>query len=638
MSYRNCVGLSAVLLGCAVVGVFSGCGGLNAVKIIVKDDGGSAGMANDNGGRPNVGGANGVAGGALADSGAAGEAGASGASGAGGEAGQPLTVEPDPPTVTAVSPRDSASGVDPTGRITLTFSEPLDPTTVTSSSVQVKDELDQVVTGTLTYKSGVASFKPDARLSLLGDYTVNVSTEVTDAGGTPLSAPFSATFRVRDGAWVQPETPLVSARDFEISSPPSLATDGAGRAIAAWSERSSSGANYEIYAAFYGEGSGWSTATKISENSTTCQLPTVSMNARGDAIVGWLEHDATLGDSIQARRYVVGTWDLAPAKVDVAPADIATTSLSGVSVAISQKGDAHVLWSSLESSVLNSYAVLTRHVDAKGVWAGTPTYLTSPQTGSNVSPAAMDFDAAGNGFAAYQFTSGSPLKTDTLVHRYVAASGRWSASDVGDVESDGDSVAVSVAVSPAGEAVVAWEHNTASTTYEVMASHFNKAWSAPVVISTATTYLEPFPALASSAWTGKGFLVAWSQKAGELGDIYANQYTSSWGRATIVSDGNHGASQPFVEGDGRGNALLLWSQESDQASTASVFPYDIAFSRFTAASSTWSGPGLVSGLFGGYRVPAVTILGDGTALSAWYELVNQGRTSTVDGVLQSGFR
>jgi len=79
-------------------------------------------------------------------------------------------------------------------------------------------------------------------------------------------------------------------------------------------------------------------------------------------------------------------------------------------------------------------------------------------------------------------------------------------------------------------------------------------------------------------------------------------------------------------------------KDGDSAKTLSIIGFVAGGVGVAAASSTWSVPDSVSGLFGGYRLPAVTILGDGTALSAWFELVNQGRTSSVDGVLQSGFR
>jgi hypothetical protein len=559
-----------------------------------------------------------------------------------------IVVDPHPgaPTVTAVSPKDKVTAIEPTSLVTISFSEPLDPATVTSSSVQVKDELGQVVVGALTYLSSVATFKPQVRLSLLGNYTVNVSTQVADEGHTPLAAPFSSSFTVRDGVWGKAEASLTASTSaFDLSSPLALASDGSGRAIAVWPQYTGTGTTLDVYEALFNEASGWAAPVKINTNAVRCQYPAVSMNASGDAIVGWIEYDATLGYSVQARRYVAGTWDVASFKVDLPTTSALTTYPNAPAVAITTKGDAHVVWYSYyydSTSLVDYYGVYARHVDAKGAWDAAMSYLTYSQTGSGVSTPALAFDAAGNGFAAYQFSSGTPVKTDTIVERYVAATGKWGVSAVGASAEDAYAAPVSVATNPAGEGVVVWQRattvSTTSTTYDVQASHFNKAWSAPVVISTATTYLQTYPALASSTWTGKSFLVTWSQSAGTPYDVYANEYKSSWGAATIVSDGNHTSFEPFLAGDGRGNALAVWYQQSDMASSGTVFPYDIVFARFTGATDKWSDPARVSSLFAGYRYPEVVVLRDGTALSAWQSTTHNGKFSAVNGVLENGFQ
>jgi len=63
--------------------------------------------------------------------------------------------------------------------------------------------------------------------------------------------------------------------------------------------------------------------------------------------------------------------------------------------------------------------------------------------------------------------------------------------------------------------------------------------------------------VASATWTGQSFLMAWAQSAGNLTNIYTNQYKAAWGSATIISDGNHSAGSRWLTADGRGNALAV---------------------------------------------------------------------------------
>ncbi|MEI9938281.1 MAG: Ig-like domain-containing protein [Pseudomonadota bacterium] len=650
MSYRNRTGLCGLLIACTLA-VASACGGLDSVKVVVTpDDGGAGNPSGGNGASgSHQGGAAPGAGETSSASGAAGAAGAAGEAGAeanGGEGGQIIVPDPMPgaPTVVAVSPKDKLIGAEPTAPIRISFSEPLDPASVTGDSVQLKDESGALVSGAVSYADAVATFTPAGRLNLLGNYTVNVSAAVTDAGKTAMEAPFTSSFTVKDGVWGKAEASLTtSTLAFDRSSPLALATDGASRATAVWAQITS-GSTYDVYAALFVEGKGWGAPTKINTNTASCQYPTVAMNASGNVIVGWIEYDATtLLYSVQARRSIAGTWDATSTKIDIPPTTTYTVYPGDVVVAINANGHAHVAWDfyyydSAASPAVDYYGVYARHVDAAGVWDATNAWLTSAQVGSSVSPPAFAFDAAGNGFAAYQFTAGTPLKTNTIVQRYLAATNKWGTSAVASTPSDGYAQPVGVATNPAGDAVLSWERDTADTTYDLMGSHYSKAWSAPVVISTATTTISSARTMAAAAWTGTSFLVAWAQSAGTPYDIYANEYKTGWGTAAIISDGNHTSVVPQISADGRGNALAVWYQQSDTAATTTVFPYDVAFSRFTGAADKWTDPARLSSAVAGYRYPQIVTLADGTSIAAWQRTVRSGKISNVNGVFENDFQ
>ncbi len=115
-----------------------------------------------------------------------------------------FTTESTPPSVTASVPADGETGVSVSPQIVIYFSEPVDPSTVTGSvdgpspvtgSVQVfeSDTGDQVY-GCISVQGSKVYFDPVDSLKNSTEYTIYVSTDVTDLGGTPMSFPFSATF------------------------------------------------------------------------------------------------------------------------------------------------------------------------------------------------------------------------------------------------------------------------------------------------------------------------------------------------------------------------------------------------------------------------------------------------------------
>jgi hypothetical protein len=662
MSYRNRTGLCGLLIGGALA-LASACGGLDNVKVVITDDAGSGG-ANPSGGAKPSGGANPSGGtptaggtsteGGEAGAGTAGSAGAAGeASGEGGEGGALPIPDPmpGPPQVVLVSPRDASTGNEPLGNVRISFSEPLDPNTVTSDSVQIKDESGAVVTGTLTYADAVATFNPKARMNLLGNYTVNVAMTVTDAGGTPMERPFQSAFTIRDGTWSRTDNPLTSStQTFERNSPQSLATDGAGHVVAVWAQ-STDGTTMDIYAAFFLQGKGWATPVKVNTNAANCSYPSVSMNASGSAIVGWIESDPVASTwSVQARRNVAGTWDALSTRIDIPGSITFTIYPTDVAVAITNNGHAHVAWDCYyydSTATVDYYSENARHVDDKGMWDANQTALTYWQVGSGSSPPSLAFDAAGNGFAAYQLTSNaSPTKVTTFVSRYLVTNNKWGSSANNSTVADGYAQPVALATNAAGDAVMAYaratttDPSTGAANYDLIGNNYSKAWGSPVVISSAKTNLASVKTLATATWTGKSFLVAWAQSAGNLYNVYANELKTTWGTMpTIISDGNHNAILPWLSGDGRGNALAVWSQSSDAMATTTVTPSDVVFSRFLGSSDTWAAPRNVSNEFAGYRYSQVVTLADGTSVAAWQRWTRPTIKSTaVTGVLENDFQ
>lgn len=100
------------------------------------------------------------------------------------------------PTVLSTFPTSSATDVPVNSDISITFSEVMDPLSITSSSVSVSDS-SGAVSGALSIDSAnkVVTFNPTANLSSDTSYTVTVTTSVRDTAGNTLAANYTFTFR-----------------------------------------------------------------------------------------------------------------------------------------------------------------------------------------------------------------------------------------------------------------------------------------------------------------------------------------------------------------------------------------------------------------------------------------------------------
>jgi len=106
-----------------------------------------------------------------------------------------MTTAPDvmPPKVLSTSPADSASAVAINSVITATFSEAMDPATVTTAEFGLKNGTTPV-SGTVTYSGATANFTPAAPLTNGTLYTATITAGVKDSAGNAMSLPYTWSF------------------------------------------------------------------------------------------------------------------------------------------------------------------------------------------------------------------------------------------------------------------------------------------------------------------------------------------------------------------------------------------------------------------------------------------------------------
>ena len=99
-------------------------------------------------------------------------------------------LDTTPPTVLSTIPANNASKVDVSSPISATFSEAMDPLTVTDATFTVTNK-GAPVAGNVAVVGAIATFTPESPLVLDGTFVAKVSTAMKDLSGNALASPFS---------------------------------------------------------------------------------------------------------------------------------------------------------------------------------------------------------------------------------------------------------------------------------------------------------------------------------------------------------------------------------------------------------------------------------------------------------------
>jgi hypothetical protein len=145
--------------------------------------------------------------------------------GGGGGGTAPTPTDTTPPTVTGTSPAADATGVAVSANVTGTFSEAMDPATVTSSTFTLTTGTT-TVPATVAYNSTdkVATLDPGADLAAGTTYTATIkggTSGVKDVAGNPLAQDRTWTFTTAaptDGGGTSETVTLTATADSYVSS------------------------------------------------------------------------------------------------------------------------------------------------------------------------------------------------------------------------------------------------------------------------------------------------------------------------------------------------------------------------------------------------------------------------------------
>jgi hypothetical protein len=140
------------------------------------------------------------------------------------------TIDTTAPTVTATDPAQAQGNVALNKSVNATFSEAIDPLTITDANFTLKQG-NTAVAGTLSYQGRTATFEPSALLTAGAVYTATIAKQVSDLAGNGLTDAVSWNFTAAANAPLPASGPaavnLRSSSTFAILAGAGVTNTGA---------------------------------------------------------------------------------------------------------------------------------------------------------------------------------------------------------------------------------------------------------------------------------------------------------------------------------------------------------------------------------------------------------------------------
>jgi hypothetical protein len=255
---------------------------------------------------------------------------------------------------------------------------------------------------------------PRNKLLPLTRYSANVA-GVRGVSGQTLAAPVSTSFTTRDGAWQSAH--LITHRTNLIFQPP-LVENASGAAFLMGLELGSTTNTVVLWASRYLPGLGWSAPVNISaEYRFDGTPPVIAVDQSGNALALWSSNDGS-HQNLWANHYTSGKgWATAEVIVDGI-----TAVASEPQIAFDASNNAFVVWRQYNNSTGKNGIYAVRYNVAAG-W-GIPEQIDKGLQNINVYAPAIAFDAQGNATSIWQCDAGNNIY-EVCSNRYTAGIG-WA--------------------------------------------------------------------------------------------------------------------------------------------------------------------------------------------------------------------
>lgn len=221
-----------------------------------------------------------------------------------------------------------------------------------------------------------------------GEESITPSAAIDDAGNAIVvwqraanlsTGPYTVwASRFMGNAWAANPTQLHASSGDEGN--PSVAMGPTG-AIATWTETLDAGNSYQIHVSRWTAGSdAWTAPTRVSPTTEMADMPSVAMDAQGNALLVWQQSFGGLSvthASIAASQFTPASGWSGVRRLDSINSNVGIPAL-----AMNAAGSANIVWQQLDGSV---YSIVGLRYAPAGGW-GVPTLLESSQAGSAYAP------------------------------------------------------------------------------------------------------------------------------------------------------------------------------------------------------------------------------------------------------------
>jgi hypothetical protein len=328
---------------------------------------------------------------------------------------------------------------------------------------------------------------------------------------------------------------------------PRVAFKANGDAMVAWMQSDPGATNVWITSFTAATGS-WGTATQVNTGTAGASFPVLAIDPGDNAIVVWPEGSSLASFQIKARRLAAAGWGA------VQSIDSAAGGASRPEIAMDAGGNATVVWVQQNATGTGADVWANRFVAGTG-WGTATVIETNDRDASNP---AIASDAAGNAMAVWvQADDTNPVTNTSSVYSNRFSAGSWGTATLvkGGAPFAWDGA---IAMNASGDAVVVWQEDDGFDGASVWArSYAAGVGGTPRRIDDQVTILAVSPRIGVDA--GGNAVSVWSQG----GHLWSNQATpgTGWGIAADIDPGTSGASRPQLAVDATGNAIAVWQRQ-----------------------------------------------------------------------------
>lgn len=379
---------------------------------------------------------------------------------------------------------------------------------------------------------------------------------------------------------------------------PQISMDGSGTALVVWQQHD--GTRYNLWSNRYTAGTGWGSSALIeSDNAGDATDPKIAVNASGNALAVWVQHDG-VRRNIVANRYTAGAGWGAAGLIETDNAGGATDP----QIAIDANGNGLAVWTQDDGMHVN--IVANRYMAGSG-W-GTAALIEIDNAGDAADPQ-IAIGANGNALAVWAQSDGT--HANIWANRYTVGIG-WGTAELIETGYAGDAYNPRIALDPSGNGQAVWSQFDGAR-MNIVTNHYAAAvgWGMGTTIGGAGNAGTPEIAFD----TNGNALAVWVESDGTHYNVWSSRCPagSSWGTAALIETDNAGdAGSPKIAFDAVGNASAVWSQSDGTR-------INIRANRYTAGSG-WATAALIeTDNAGDANEPQIAVSANGQVQAVWYQ-------------------